>query len=198
MGAGAAVLGLWDPVDLTVQEDLPGFRDLHGAGADIIRRLVFAANGFQLAAHDAGGNEGNHQADDQGNHQTKHYMKGFFRQVVSVKGITVSGLRDEFVAFYSENIKGRGVVFITKLANKLLAQILDACIRKGGDAVAAGGDPPIPVLHAHQQQNTVLVEAVEIVKIVGICHGGLTLQRIRGDYHHIHSLPGADFVQLFQ
>ena len=78
----------------------------------------------------------------------------------------------------------------------------DAGIRKDGDAVAAGGDVPLAVAHAHQQKHAVHIGAVAVlavvIQIIGkLLHavGTNAFHRLDGGNGHIEALAQA---QLFQ
>ena len=77
---------------------------------------------------------------------------------------------------------------LSQILYHLLADILDSGIRKRGYAVAAGGYPPVAVLHADEEQQTVSFFSVAvfaiIIDIVGIFHGLFAIQRFgRHDYY---------------
>ena len=98
--------------------------------------------------------------------------------------------------------EGGGVIAVCHIGGHLLAKVLDAGIRKGGNAVAAGGDMPFAVACAHQQQHAVPVFAVAelavIVQVIGVFfHAGVALvfQRVDGSNDHIKALADAQFLQ---
>ena len=98
--------------------------------------------------------------------------------------------------------EGGGVIAVCHIGGHLLAKVLDAGIRKGGNAVAAGGDMPFAVAYAHQQQHAVPVftvaELAVIVQVIGIfLHAGVALvfQRVDGSNDHIKALADAQFLQ---
>ena len=98
--------------------------------------------------------------------------------------------------------EGTGVVSIGHEGGHLLAKVLDAGIRKGGDAVAAGGDVPFAVAHAHQQQHAVHIGAVaELAEVIQVISIGLhavvvhAFQRLDGGNDHIKALADAQLLQ---
>ena len=160
------------------------------------------AHGLQLGLHSAGGDQANTQADQHRNDQRAAAFKGLLGQVTAVKGRAFPCLGHELVALGGKGLKGIGVIPVAEIRQEAIGDIVDTVVREGVDAKTGGADPPIPVLHAHQQQNAVPVSAVAIavvVKIViGVGSGGLPTQSIRGDDDHIELQPAADLIQRIQ
>ena len=92
----------------------------------------------------------------------------------------------------------RGIIAVGKIWRDQLADIVNPCIGKGFDPIAAGGDPPVAFLRAMQQQYPAVIVSLAIsmvIKII-ICiiHGALALQTVHGDNDNIHALPFADLI----
>ena len=98
--------------------------------------------------------------------------------------------------------EGGGVIAVCHVGSHLLAKVLDAGIRKGGNAVAAGRDMPFAVAYAHQQQHAVPVftvaELAVVVQVISVFfHTGVALafQRVDGGNDHIKTLADAQLLQ---
>ena len=142
-----------------------------------------------------------HKADAHRKDQV-HGGKRVPGQGLYVIGAARPGSVDVGVRPLDKGAEGTGVVSIGHEGLHLFAKVLDAGIRKGGDAVAAGGDMPFAVAHAHQQQHTVHIGAVAeltvIIEVIGIGLHAVVVhafQRLDGGNGHIEALAEA---QLFQ
>ena len=142
-----------------------------------------------------------HKADAQRKEQV-HERQRLPGQVIHVIGVARPGSIDVSIQPLDKGAEGTGVVSIGHEGGHLLAKVLDAGIRKGGDAVTAGGDVPFAVAYAHQQQHAVHIGAVAVlavvIQIIGkLLHavGTNAFHRLDGGNGHIEALAQA---QLFQ
>ena len=142
-----------------------------------------------------------HKADAQRKEQV-HERQRLPGQVIHIVGVARPGSVDVSIRPLDKGAEGTGVVSIGHEGGHLLAKVLDAGIRKGGDAVAAGGDVPFAVAHAHQQKHAVHIGAVaelaEVIQVVGIGLHAVVVhafQRLDGGNDHIKALADAQLLQ---
>ena len=155
-------------------------------------------NGFELAFHGAGHDQCGEQADANGDQQTSYHVERPLGQRSRIIRRSCFGLCDKFVAQTGVGIKSRGVFSFGQGIQKLPGQIFLSGVSKGGDAVSGGGDGPFPVVVSDQQQDSIGLIAVLVVKIIGKGRDVLSEQVRDSNDHHVQSLPGADLVQLVQ
>ena len=124
------------------------------------------------------------------------------RHIVYIVGVALAGGGNIRIRPPDKGAEGSGVIAVCHVGGHLLAKVLDTGIRKGGNAVAAGGDMPFAVADAYHQQHAVPVftvaELAVIVQVIGVFfYAGVTLafQRVDGGNDHIKALADAQLLQ---
>ena len=186
---------------LTVQIQIPLVGQLHAALPHIAGCVPLRCHALEPALHHAGHDQCRDQANDQ-RHAQIHDRERLLGHVVHIVGVAFAGGGDICVRPLDKGAEGGGVITVCHIGGHLLAKVLDAGIRKGGNAVAAGGDMPFAVAYAHQQQHAVPVftvaELAVIIQVIGIfLHAGaaLAFQRVDGGNDYIKALADAQFLQ---
>ena len=199
--AGAGLLWPLGAVHVPVQEQIPLVGQLHAALPHIIGCVPLRCHALELALHHAGHDQRRHQTNDQ-RHAQIHDRERLLGHIVYVIGLTFAGGGDIRIRPLDKGAEGGGVIAVCHIGGHLLAKVLDAGIRKCGDAVAAGGDVPLAVACAYQQQYAVTVctvaELTVVIEIIGIfLHAGVALafQRVDGGNGHIKALADAQLLQ---
>ena len=198
---GVLCLHMLGALHIPVQEQLPAVGQIHAALPHIAGGVLLKRHAAQLAFHYADDDPCQHKADAQRKEQV-HERQRLPGQVIHVIGVALPGSVDVGIRPLDKGAECTGVISIGHEGGHLLAKVLDAGVRKGGDAVAAGGDVPLAVACAYQQQYAVTVctvaELTVVIEVIGIfLHAGVALafQRVDGGNSHIKALADAQLLQ---
>ena len=177
-GAGAVVLWLLRSCDAAVQEHFPAVVDIQTSGLDIAVRRCLGAHGLELIFHLSDREQGKAQTADQ-RHEDPAVRHRFPRKIASVVRFILSRLCDKGVALIDKGVKGTCKIAVGKIRHDLFAYVLNTGVCKCRNAVAAGGDPPVVVLHADEEKQTVasgaIAEIAVVVQIVRVLHNAAAL-----------------------
>ena len=177
-----------------VKEHVAVCFQLEAPVADVIGGARLRPHALELALHDVHRNQREQHAEQKGNRDPDQGER-LLGQIAGVIDIAVLRLGDEPVGKLGEADKGVVVIRVAEIRRNLFADVVDTRQRKGLHTVALGGDPPVAVLHGHEQQCAVVGIAVIVVIVVGIFHGRFSAQRIRRDDDEIHLLLRGNLPQ---
>lgn len=183
----------------TIQEQITSLVNVQTVILYVVACSRLEADRFQLCFHPAHYDEGQDEAHNDGNRDPDK-GKRLLGQILYIVRLAGSCLCDEVIAKIGEFIKGTRKITVGQLSLYLLADILNARVRKDRNAVAAGGYVPVVVLDADKEQRAVPAFAVAkvavIINIIGIVPRSFPVQRVSGQHDNVHFLTLAELIKL--
>lgn len=128
------------------------------AGHLVVSRRDFTAHRSQLGLFAQGDHIDRQESPQQTeceNEQDIRKALGLFRQIINIIRLSVSRLCQEIVAEFGIGRKRRAVISVAERRPELLRQIVNSGIGKRRNTESVSRNPPIPILHADQKQESV-------------------------------------------